>query len=285
MTDKTNHHVPSVSIGMPVYNGEKYIREALDSLLAQTFEDFELIISDNCSTDGTSIVCKEYASRDSRIRYIRQDTNIGANANFEFVLGQASGDFFMWEACDDYIEDTEYLSIMFNEIQAGYDFCFPKVRLLSNTGGEPTITDGTMDRFSKCVSAYDFCKETVYICSYQIYGLYNRQFLVENFKYIDKCKYLRCYGEGLFVHAITAKSIPAYVSGVSLVYRRHGDNTSSTQKTNHLLIDFTKFTFLLLSFYLTNQKFTLVQKVMLIKSIFYVHGRHFLGLINSYLLH
>jgi len=71
---------------MPVYNGEKYIREALDSLLAQTFTDFELIISDNASTDGTQVICEEYAARDPRIRYVRQRENRGAVANFRFVL-------------------------------------------------------------------------------------------------------------------------------------------------------------------------------------------------------
>ncbi len=101
MIEKTNNYAPAVSIGMPVYNGGKYIREALDSLLAQTFENFELIISDNCSTDGTSHICKEYTSRDSRVRYIRQDTNIGALANFQFVLEKSKAEYFMWAAYDD----------------------------------------------------------------------------------------------------------------------------------------------------------------------------------------
>ena len=72
--------VPLVSIGMPVYNGEKYIREALDSLLAQTFTDFELIISDNASTDATEIICREYAAHYPQIRYVRQRVNRGAPA-------------------------------------------------------------------------------------------------------------------------------------------------------------------------------------------------------------
>jgi len=101
MTEKTNNHVPAVSIGMPVYNGEKYIREALDSLLEQTFEDFELIISDNHSTDDTPNICKQYAARDFRIKYVRQDENIGALANFKFVLANSRAKYFMWAAFDD----------------------------------------------------------------------------------------------------------------------------------------------------------------------------------------
>lgn len=91
----------AVSIGMPVYNGEKYIREALDSLLGQSFANFELIISDNASTDGTEGICLEYAAQDARIRYIRQPKNLGALANFKFVLDEAQGEYFMWAAADD----------------------------------------------------------------------------------------------------------------------------------------------------------------------------------------
>lgn len=94
-------HAPAVSIGMPVYNGAEYIREALDSLLAQTFTDFELIISDNASTDITADICREFMQRDSRVHYTRQADNLGAISNFQFVLSGASGKYFMWAACDD----------------------------------------------------------------------------------------------------------------------------------------------------------------------------------------
>lgn len=93
--------VPKVSIGMPVYNGEKTICDSLDSLLAQTFQDFEIIISDNASVDGTAGICQKYCARDARIRYIRQPENRGAVANFQFVLDQAKGEYFMWAAADD----------------------------------------------------------------------------------------------------------------------------------------------------------------------------------------
>jgi glycosyltransferase involved in cell wall biosynthesis len=94
-------HMPKASIGMPVYNGEKSIRAALDSVLAQTFTDFELIISDNASTDGTAAICREYGARDRRIRYVRQRENRGPAANFKYVLDEAVGEYFMWAACDD----------------------------------------------------------------------------------------------------------------------------------------------------------------------------------------
>jgi glycosyltransferase involved in cell wall biosynthesis len=92
---------PSVSIGLPVYNGMPLLQRALDSLLGQSFRDFELIISDNASTDDTRAVCEALASRDSRIRYIRQPRNLGAIRNFDFLLRQARAPYFMWAAHDD----------------------------------------------------------------------------------------------------------------------------------------------------------------------------------------
>ncbi len=91
-----------VSIGMPVYNGGEALRRALDCLLAQTHANFELIISDNASTDTvTQAITEEYARRDSRIRLTRHLTNQGAIANFLWVVEQAEGEYFMWAAHDD----------------------------------------------------------------------------------------------------------------------------------------------------------------------------------------
>jgi glycosyltransferase involved in cell wall biosynthesis len=92
---------PTVSIGMPVYNGEAFLRQALDSLLSQDFTDLELIISDNASTDGTAAICQEYIQRDKRIHYYRNETNIGAAPNYNRVFHLASGKYFRWAAHDD----------------------------------------------------------------------------------------------------------------------------------------------------------------------------------------
>jgi glycosyltransferase involved in cell wall biosynthesis len=97
---------PHLSIGMPVYNGERFVSDALDCLLAQTFSDFELIISDNGSTDRTEEICRDYAARDPRIRYERHEQNRGAIWNFNHVFSLAQGSYFKWASYDDTCEPT-----------------------------------------------------------------------------------------------------------------------------------------------------------------------------------
>ena len=92
---------PKVTIGMPVYNGEKFLQNALDSLLSQSYKNFVLIISDNASTDSTKKICCDYAKIDKRIHYYRQSENIGIFLNFKFVLNKAETKYFQWAEVDD----------------------------------------------------------------------------------------------------------------------------------------------------------------------------------------
>ena len=92
---------PRVSIGLPVFNGEDFIAAALDAILAQTYTDFELIISDNGSTDGTQEICRAYAAKDQRIRYYHSEQNLGAAWNYNRVFQLSSGEYFKWAAHDD----------------------------------------------------------------------------------------------------------------------------------------------------------------------------------------
>ena len=101
-------HNPKVSIGLPVFNGEEYLPGTLDRLLAQTFSDFEIIICDNASTDDTAKICTDYASRDKRIQYVRNDSNIGAAPNFNRTFELSRGAYFAWAACDD-VHDHRFL--------------------------------------------------------------------------------------------------------------------------------------------------------------------------------
>jgi glycosyltransferase involved in cell wall biosynthesis len=92
---------PTVSLGMPVYNAEPYLEQALDALLAQSFEDFEVMISDNASTDATEEICRSYADKDDRIRYVRSRANFGVIHNFNTVFRLSAGRYFKWAAADD----------------------------------------------------------------------------------------------------------------------------------------------------------------------------------------
>ncbi len=92
---------PPLMIGMPIYNGAKFVSDALNSLVNQSFTDWELLIADNASTDGTREICERFVAADDRIRYVRHESNIGPAPNFRFVLENANAEYFMWAACDD----------------------------------------------------------------------------------------------------------------------------------------------------------------------------------------
>ncbi len=98
--------IPAISVGMPVYNGEAHVAMAIEAVLAQTDPDFELIISDNASTDGTADIVRHYADRDARITYLRQSVNVGAAANYNLLFHAARAPLFRWFNADDLMAPT-----------------------------------------------------------------------------------------------------------------------------------------------------------------------------------
>lgn len=130
-----NSNKPRVSLGLPVYNGENFLREAIDSILTQTFDDFELIISDNASTDTTEEICREYAAKDQRIRYYRNEYNLGAAPNYNRVFELATGDYFKWCAHDD-ICAPEFLErcVELLEQDTSVVLCHTQTKLIDEQG-------------------------------------------------------------------------------------------------------------------------------------------------------
>lgn len=126
---------PRVSIGLPVFNGANYLPAALDSLLAQTYPDFEIIISDNASTDETPAICEAYVKHDSRIRFHRQPKNVGAARNYNRTFELASGEYFKWHAHDDVCAPT-FLEHCVAELDANPDavLSFSKTRFIDGQG-------------------------------------------------------------------------------------------------------------------------------------------------------
>lgn len=100
---------PLVSIGLPTYNRVSCLEQAIESVLAQTYSRLELVVSDNASTDATASLCEAFCARDTRVRYVRQETNLGATENFRSVLRRAQGPFFMWLGDDDWL-DPDYIA-------------------------------------------------------------------------------------------------------------------------------------------------------------------------------
>jgi glycosyltransferase involved in cell wall biosynthesis len=127
---RLKQNFPKVSIGIPVYNGEHFLDEKIKSILDQTFSNYEIIISDNASTDKTSIICNKFAKNEPKIRYIRQEKNIGVWGNFNFVLKEAKGDYFLWSSVDDMMLPT-YLEKILDVISSNKNIscCFTKIKL------------------------------------------------------------------------------------------------------------------------------------------------------------
>lgn len=139
---------PRVSIGLPVYNSENFLAQALDSLLAQTFTDFELIVSDNASTDRTPEICQDYCRRDGRIRYVRNSENIGASANYTRVFELSQGVYFKWAAHDDiYLPRFVERCVDVLDRDPSVDLCYTSAHMIdaggvvqAAWGDQPTFT-------------------------------------------------------------------------------------------------------------------------------------------------
>lgn len=126
----------AVTVGLPVYNGARYLPSALDSLAAQTYEDLEIVISDNCSTDETEEICRAFAARDERVRYIRRTENRGAAWNFNSVVTESSSPYFKWAAADDLLAPTcvERCVAVLDETDGRVVLVYPETKLIDETG-------------------------------------------------------------------------------------------------------------------------------------------------------
>jgi glycosyltransferase involved in cell wall biosynthesis len=141
-----NSNSPLVSIGMPTYNGEEFLASSLDSLLSQDYQNFELVISDNGSTDNTEVICRRYAARDARLRFVRQDRNYGAVDNFNFVLNSARGKYFMW-ASDHDLWDRSLLSKCVEAMEDANDvvLTYSRTLLIDRAGEAIQLTPDRID--------------------------------------------------------------------------------------------------------------------------------------------
>ena len=169
--ESMNVHKPRVSLGMPVFNGEEFIKGALNSILTQTYSDFELIISDNASTDRTQETCEVYAAKDPRIRYYRQQVNIGAGKNFDYVFNVSSGEYFKWLTHDD-LHAPEFLAkcVEVLDKEPSVVLCFSKIVNIDHHGVPLTTLSRNIGASPKAFKRFRSLTSMNHACE-EIFGL------------------------------------------------------------------------------------------------------------------
>lgn len=219
----------SVSVGLPVFNGERYLANTLDSILQQTYGDFELIISDNASTDRTAAICQEYAARDSRIKYLRAVRNGGAAWNYNRVFELSRGKYFKWAAADDLCAPV-FLErcVAVLEQESDVVLAFPHGKSIDENGQldktYPTIrgidSDSTAERFGAAIiTQHPFLP---------VFGVIRRKILA-------KTKLIGSYSgsDRPLVGELALRGRFVQVPEVLFYYRRHADQSWGGGRSRH----------------------------------------------------
>ena len=225
---------PLVTIGLPVFNGARFLPHSLKSLLSQSVSDFELIISDNASTDGSDAICREWAARDNRIRFIRQSRNIGAAHNWNFVAREARGKYLKWSSVNDYSPPymlEKCLAVM--EVDPTVALCHGRTCLVDEDTGEESLYDRDVSIMESLPhERFDnLCRSMV---------LNNAQTGLIRCEMLSHTLYDRSYpGGDIVLMAELALQGKYVLLPEVLLYRRMGKNTFSS-----MLSDSEKHTFL-----------------------------------------
>jgi glycosyltransferase involved in cell wall biosynthesis len=165
---------PRVSLALPVYNGEKFVADAIRSILDQEYSDFELIITDNASTDATEAICRQFATSDDRIKYFRNERNLGAGPNFNLGFKLSSGDYFKWCACDDCLSPNFVAScVTALDLNQSAVLAYGTTQIIDENGRRLPVTDpvltamdeaGPVDRFRRVIGEVGTC--------YEVFGVF-----------------------------------------------------------------------------------------------------------------
>jgi glycosyltransferase involved in cell wall biosynthesis len=286
-----NYDKPKVklSIGLPVYNGEQFIRNSINSILSQTFTDFELIISDNASTDATQQICEEYAIQDQRIKYVRKPQTVSIVDNFVTVLELARGDYFMWATHDDYYETNNHIAALYNRIKEGFTFVFPNsnIMIADNKGHityyKRNVYHGLHRSYG---SKYEMSKDFVkvyghYLYGMHIYGMFKTDKLRKMVDLLRKYNNPSSYhAEGSFLHKLFSCERSSYVETVNFNYVYHGKNESANISPHILLLYYLYYTYFVISIYLSSS-FSSYEKLSILFLVAKIHSYKLLWLIIS----
>jgi len=218
---------PKVSIGLPVYNGERHLVETIDSILAQTYRDFELIVSDNSSTDGSREICRRYAERDSRVRFFPSEVNKGAAWNFRRVFELARGPYFRWAPSDD-VFAPESVAACVEVLDAHPDavLCYPKTVLIDGASSVIKPYDDNLDLRS------DSPVERFRMAAHQI-GLVNVMYGLMRTEKVRQTRLIRHYPGADIIFLLELTLYGKFVEiNRPLFFRRMHEQASSSMKSD-----------------------------------------------------
>lgn len=218
--------MPLVTIGVPVYNGARFLPQALDSLLGQGTSDFEMIISDNASTDGTEAICRAYAAKDARVRYVRQPVNIGAPKNWTFVAKQARGKYFKWASGNDFCPPEmieKCVAIM--EADPRVVLCYGKTCLIDEETGR-------REEYARDIAVTEDLPHERFRTLYRTLALNNAQCGLIRAEALRRTRYDRPYpgGDVVLMAELALQGRFVLLPDV-LLYRRMGRKTLSSLLT------------------------------------------------------
>ena len=273
---------PSISIGLPVFNGERFLKKTIDSILSQTFFDFELIISDNASTDNTKNICQDYVIKDNRVRYFRRSQNNGFCDNYKFVLQRSNGIFFMWIAADDLLGDNEYLKNLYKNFKNDIDYVFSNVSIINFK--EDIVEHQIMHPFKDAKKKFDFAKRSIRAGAHVIYGLFRIEILREDFHLLEKFQSFTSYWEGYFCHVVCASRKGIFVPHTYRFWRTHEKNISKFTNPKKQLKDYMKYSFARLNFFYNYNFFSLTQRTEIILLSLSQDTSQVIILLKNYLL-
>ena len=203
---------PEVTIAIPVYNGERLLPEAIESVLMQDLTGFELLIGDNASTDETPRIAQHYAQLDSRVRYLRHTENIGVTNNFFHLLANARGKFFSWLAHDDSYASRDHISKLAGRLRQGYVLAFPNANELhySPDGRVEKTRENILGAFAAANTRFQMSRVAVHCAAHQIYGLFRIETLRLYQAILEEDRMI-IFGEGRFVQKIIANERCVFV--------------------------------------------------------------------------
>ena len=208
-------NTPAVSIGMPIYNESRFIQKTIESLIRQSYTKFELTISDNASTDKTEEICRKYAAKDKRIKYIRCENNLGATLNFLNALNLSSAPYFFWASGHDmWHPDFICQCVYLLESQPEVILAYPRTILIDQDDKELEITPDQIDtRGMSALQSYCHLIWNLHWCN-MFYGIHRT-------KEIKKCFTVKeIYGpDNLILASLALRGAIAQVKE-PLYYRR-----------------------------------------------------------------